>query len=91
MKGILNIRGRRTAPEYITIPMISIVDSRCDIVPPQAVIPFHLAVQSTDKKILWYKGDRGVSLQHVGMLVGKNAHRFLWPEIIKWVKSHENG
>jgi polyhydroxyalkanoate synthase len=41
-----------------------------------------------DKRMLWYQGDVGVALQHVGVLVGRNAHRHLWPEILGWVHGH---
>lgn len=32
-------------------------------------------------------GDAGVALQHVGMLVGRSAHRHLWPEIVHWIRA----
>ena len=35
--------------------------------------------------LLPYDGDVGVSLQHVGLLVGPQAHARLWPEIVRWV------
>jgi polyhydroxyalkanoate synthase len=38
--------------------------------------------------VLWYEGDVGVALQHVGMLVGSNAHQALWPEILQWLHAH---
>jgi polyhydroxyalkanoate synthase subunit PhaC len=28
------------------------------------------------------------ALQHVGALVGRRAHRELWPEIVRWVHAH---
>jgi polyhydroxyalkanoate synthase len=88
MRGTLMVGGRRATPELVEAPLLSVVDARCRLVPPQAVLPFHHAVRSADKKLLWYRGDTGVSLQHVGMLVGRQAHKHLWPEVIQWTHAH---
>jgi polyhydroxyalkanoate synthase len=88
MRGTLQLEGRRAAPDLIEAPLLMVMDARCDIVPPQAILPFQQAVRSVDRMLLWYPGDTGVSLQHVGMLVGRNAHRRLWPEIIYWIHAH---
>ena len=88
MKGTLRVGGRRAAPELVSAPVLSVVDRRCQLVPPQAVEPFHHAVRSPDTELLWYEGDAGVSLQHVGMLVGRQAHKHLWPAVIRWSYAH---
>jgi polyhydroxyalkanoate synthase len=36
--------------------------------------------------VLHYEGDVGVSLQHVGPLVGRRAHVLLWPKIAEWIE-----
>jgi polyhydroxyalkanoate synthase len=88
MRGSLSIGGRRVAPECVEAPLLSVVDPHCRVVPPEAVLPFHRAARSRDATVLWYGGDVGVSLQHVGMLVGREAHRTLWPEIVRWIYAH---
>ncbi len=85
MGGTLELGARPVAPRQVTAPLLSVVDRRCSIAPPESVLPFHDAVRSRVKDLLWYEGDRGVSMQHVGMLVGRNAHRWLWPAIIRWI------
>jgi polyhydroxyalkanoate synthase len=85
MRGNLMIGGRRAAPEFVRAPVLSVVDPNCRIVPPEAVLPFQRAVRSRETVLLRYGGDVGVSLQHVGMLVGREAHRTLWPEIMRWL------
>jgi polyhydroxyalkanoate synthase len=55
------------------------------------VLPFHAAAGSAEKGLFWYEGDVGVSLQHVGMLVGRNAHRHLWPELAGWMLAQADG
>jgi polyhydroxyalkanoate synthase len=83
-RGTLSLRGHRAAPSRIAAPLLCVVDPRCRVVPPASVLPFYRAAGSEDKTLLHYHGDVGVSLQHVGMLVGREAHRRLWPEILDW-------
>jgi len=85
MAGTLIVNGMRAAPASVTSPLVCVVDARCEIAPPQAVLPFYAAAGSREKRLLWYEGDRGVSLQHVGVLVGKTAHVGLWPQIADWL------
>ncbi len=91
MAGTLTIRGRRAAAASVEAPLVSVVDRRSRVVPPVAVLPFYEVVGSRDKRVLWYAGDVGVALQHVGMLVGKRAHQEVWPEILQWVRAHSDG
>jgi polyhydroxyalkanoate synthase subunit PhaC len=37
-----------------------------------------------NKRTVAYGGDVGVSLQHVGPLIGRTAHQTVWPEVIGW-------
>lgn len=86
MEGTLTVGGRKAAPAAVNAPLLSVADEGSDVVPPSSILPFHDAAGSTDKRVLWYKGDLGVALQHVGVLVGKRAHRYVWPEIIQWLR-----
>jgi len=85
MRGRLVVRGRCAAPESIDAPLLSVLDARCPIAPPQSVLPFLHAVRSPERRLLWYEGDTGVALRHVGMLVGRSAHQRVWPEILRWI------
>jgi polyhydroxyalkanoate synthase len=91
MAGTLIVNGIRAAPASVTSPLACVVDARCDIAPPQAVLPFHAAAGSAEKGLFWYEGDVGVSLQHVGLLVGRNAHRHLWPPLADWMLAQAEG
>ncbi len=88
VRGTLRVRGTRVAPELVTAPVLSVIDPLCNLAPPRAALPFHDAVGSTDTRLLEYHGDMGVALRHVGMLVGRQAHERLWPEVIGWVRDH---
>lgn len=85
MNGHLCVAGREIGPRNVKVPLLNVIDRRSTIVPPQAVLPFHQAAASTSKKIVWYEGDVGVGLQHVGVLVGDKAHALVWPAIFEWL------
>ena len=85
MRGTLTINGRNAAPAQLTAPLLCVHDPRCRLVPPAAVLPFVEAAASCDKIVLHYEGDIGIGLQHVGPLVGRNAHALLWPRIVEWI------
>lgn len=85
VRGTLEIGGRAAAPSQVTAPLLCVVDPRCRLVPPATVLPFVEAVASRDRTVLDYAGDIGVSLQHVGPLMGRNAHALLWPKIVAWI------
>lgn len=87
VQGTLTLRGRQAAPSGILSPLLCVVDPRCRVVPPESVLPFYASVGSTDKTLIHYDGDVGVSLQHIGVLVGREAHRQLWPKILRWTSA----
>ncbi len=91
LAGRLEVGGRRAMPEQIEAPILSVIDPRCRVAPPESMLPFFDAVRSTDKKTLLYEGDIGVAIQHLGMLVGKRSHQFVWPKIVKWIHAHAEG
>jgi polyhydroxyalkanoate synthase len=85
MQGKLAIGNRTIGPRDLTSPLLSVVDPRSKLIPPDAMIPFHEATSSPRKRVLHYEGDVGVNLQHVGVLVGRSAHARIWPEIFEWL------
>lgn len=85
MEGTLSVGGRLAAPSAITAPLISVIERHSALIPPESVLPFHSAVGSRDTRVLWYEGDVGVVLQHLGMLVGRRAHQEVWPPILDWM------
>ncbi|GAB3392955.1 alpha/beta fold hydrolase [Azotobacter armeniacus] len=88
MGGTLSILGQLATPSRVKTPILSVVDPRSHVVPPQSVLPFHAAAGNSDAQVLWYAGDVGVALQHVGVLVGKRAHQALWPQVLQWLHAH---
>lgn len=85
MQGRLEIEGRRIGPGDLQATLVAVADMRSKVIPPQAVLPFVDATASERKQVFAYEGDIGVNLQHVGVLVGRNAHATLWPAIFDWL------
>jgi polyhydroxyalkanoate synthase len=85
MAGALSIAGRRVGPTALTAPMLTVVNPHSRVIPPGSVLPFHQAAAATPKRLMRYHGDVGVAIQHVGVLVGRHAHRELWPMLLHWV------
>lgn len=85
MRGTLRIGRRRAAAAAVRAPLLVVADRGCPVVPPAAILPFYEAAGSSTKALLWYEGDVGVAIRHIGPLVGRNAHAHLWPQILDWV------
>jgi polyhydroxyalkanoate synthase len=85
MRGTLTLGGRVVRPQQVITPILAVVDPRSRVVPEASVRPFLDAAGTGDTTLLEYRGDTGVSLQHVGVLVGPTAHRRLWPSILDWM------
>lgn len=88
MRARLHVHGKDIGPSSISSPFLAVYDPRSLIVPPASVIAFLDAAASTEKRLLAYRGDIGVALAHVGVLVGRNAHEKIWPEIFGWIDAN---
>jgi polyhydroxyalkanoate synthase subunit PhaC len=62
------------------IPVAAIVDPTSRLVPPSSVLE-----PLRTPRVFAYVPETGVALQHVGPLVGRRAHREIWPRILDWV------
>jgi polyhydroxyalkanoate synthase subunit PhaC len=89
--GTLTVAGRAVGPADVVAPVLTVVAPHSRVVPPSAVLPVHLAFAAAEKQVLEYGGDAGVVVQHLGVLVGRNAHRTLWPQILAWLDSAARG
>jgi polyhydroxyalkanoate synthase subunit PhaC len=86
-EGRLGVGGRIARPKAIDMPILAVVDPRSRLVPTRSIEPYRSLTSSPDVRILPYPGDKGVVMQHVGVLVGPNAHDSLWPQILRWVEA----
>jgi len=86
-RGTLQIGQRTVGPSCLRVPALAVVNTADEIAPPASVMPFFDAVPGADVRVLDFQGEVGVGLQHVGILVGRQAYARVWPEIISWLKA----
>ena len=71
-KDIINLKN-------ITMPVLNIVGTEDDLVPPSASKSVIHAIGSVDKKLIEFPTG------HVGLCISRNAHENLWPEVGRWI------
>lgn len=86
-RGLLKVRGALIGPVTVSTPTLAIVNMADEVAPLASVQPFLDAMPANRARLIRYAGEVGVCLQHLGILVGRQAHRKIWPEIISWMKS----
>ena len=69
-----------TAERLAELPVATVIDKTSRIVPPASSLAPLL-----DPAVYDYEPEVGVALQHVGPLVGRKAHRELWPRLNDWM------
>ena len=84
-RGILNLEGRTIGLKNLSAPSLAIVNMADLVAPLSSVSPINEAFGSERFRIIEYPGETGVCLQHLGILVGRQAHAQIWPQIIDWV------
>ena len=63
----------------ITIPVLDIVGTKDDLVPPSSSTSIMNVIGSADKKLIEFPTG------HVGLCISQAAHEKLWPEVGKWL------
>jgi polyhydroxyalkanoate synthase subunit PhaC len=65
----------------INMPFLNIVVKRDDLVAPRSSKALNNALTgSHDKDLIEFNSG------HVGLMIGKNAHKELWPKVGDWLK-----
>jgi len=78
----LRLFGRRVGSDSLDeIPIAAIVDPTSRLVPPGSTLE-----PLRSPTVFAYVPETGVALQHVGPLVGRRAHREIWPLVIDWMQ-----
>jgi poly[(R)-3-hydroxyalkanoate] polymerase subunit PhaC len=85
MAGTLAIGDSKATPHALDMPILSTFRPRSRVVPPPTILPLHAAARNPGNRVILYDGEHGVALQHVGILVGRQAHRRVWPAILDWI------
>jgi poly[(R)-3-hydroxyalkanoate] polymerase subunit PhaC len=86
-RGILKVGQGTVGPDHLSAPTLAIVN-RADVVSPvHSVMALAEALGPKKFRIIEYPGERGVCLQHLGILVGRQARAQVWPQIIEWIET----
>ena len=80
--GTFPLGGRTVDLADITVPFLSVLGEKDHIVPPEAVGPLTSLVGSTDVEELRLPSG------HVGVIVGRSAHRRNIPAMADWLARH---
>src|SRR6266404_1958068 len=73
--------GLARSDSLAEIPIAAIVDHTSRLVPPSSALE-----PLSSPSVFAYVPEIGVGLQHVGPLVGRRAHREIWPRVIDWMR-----
>ena len=87
-QGSLKIGGTLVGPQNVSVPTLAVVNTADDVAPLNSVRPFIDAMPTNDARIIEYPGEIGVCLQHLGILIGREARARVWPDITSWIDSH---
>jgi polyhydroxyalkanoate synthase subunit PhaC len=79
----LRLLGRLVGPDSLAdMRTAAIVDHTSRLVPADSALePLRTPT------VFAYEPETGVGLQHVGPLVGRRAHREIWPRVVEWMRA----
>lgn len=86
-RGTLKIDETLVGPFSLSVPTLAVVNTADEVCPLASVEPFIEAMREEDARIVEYPGENGIGLQHLGILIGRQAHARVWPQIISWLES----
>lgn len=84
-RGILKVGERIIGPTSLSVPVLAVVNKADAVAPLKSVRSIADAAASNKFQIVEYAGESGVCLQHLGILVGREAFAQIWPRIISWI------
>jgi polyhydroxyalkanoate synthase subunit PhaC len=79
--GMDGREGQEIDLRKVTVPLLTIVAERDDIISLESALAVNDLVSSKDKVTLRNPGG------HVALCISNEAHRKLWPEVAKWILS----
>jgi polyhydroxyalkanoate synthase len=79
IKNKMKVGSKTINLKDISIPVLDIVGTKDDLVPPSSSKSVIDAISSADKKLIEFPTG------HVGLCISTAAHEKLWPEVGKWL------
>lgn len=81
IKNKMKLGDEKIDLNNITMPVLSVIGTEDDLVPPQSSKRIMDVVPSSDKKLIEFPTG------HVGLCISQKAHEKLWPEVGAWLAS----
>lgn len=82
VNGTLRLDGKSTDLSSIRCPVLSILTLHDEIVPPAASRPLGDLVGSREFELL------ELNAGHIGLVIGRSAHKVTYPKITEWLREH---
>lgn len=79
IKNKMQVDSKLIDLKSVTVPLLDIVGTRDDLVPPSSSKSIMEKVGSTDKRLIEFPTG------HVGLCISDEAHEKLWPEVGRWL------
>jgi polyhydroxyalkanoate synthase subunit PhaC len=73
----------------LAAPVAAVVNPGGKVVPPGSLLEGLRASACRERLVLRYRAEPGPAIQHLGPLVGPEAHARLWPRILDWLRRDE--
>ncbi len=84
-RGKLEIHEKFVGPHELSTPVLMVTNTADQIASLASLVPF-TEKMTTKTQIIQYPGEVGVCLQHLGILVGRQAQANVWPDILSWME-----
>jgi class III poly(R)-hydroxyalkanoic acid synthase PhaC subunit len=81
IKGQMQVGKRKVDLENLKMPVLNIVGTSDDLVPPDSSKYVMCEIPSVDKELIEYPTG------HVGLCISKKAHQELWPKVVDWINT----
>jgi polyhydroxyalkanoate synthase subunit PhaC len=88
-RGTLKVGRTFVGPSSLSIPTLAVLNTADEVASLTSIKPFTDAMPAGYVRIIEYLGEVGTCLQHLGILVGREAYARVWPEIIAWLDSRD--
>lgn len=79
IQGKMEVGGKIVDLLNLTMPVLNIVGTNDDLVPPDSSKYVMCDIPSSDKELIEFPTG------HVGLCISNKAHKDLWPKVVDWV------
>ena len=86
--GTLRLGDRILGPFALRVPLLAVFNREDAVAPPRSIVPFIDAMPRGYASLIESPSEAGGGLQHLAILVGRQAHATVWPDIISWLHGH---